>query len=190
MISFTDHWQENVYSFGQKLVASKGIIESCDVNEILKLRLPGCLWAKETDAETDRTGVDWIATLSCGRSVGVDVKMREKDCIAFGNDDLALETWSVVGSSIGWTRDKEKACEWVLWVWKDTGRFFLVPFLPLCAVFCMNWQQWKMDYRTRKQKSERGSQRWESECVFVPRDVVVEAITEWYAGNLGGQDGR
>jgi hypothetical protein len=181
---FDDYWQDNVYSFNQKLVASKGIVESCDVHEILLLRLPGCVDANQTDSDVDRTGVDWLATLSSGRTVGVDVKIREKDCMKFGNDDVALETWSVVGLQVGWTRDESKVCEWVLWVWKDTGRFFLVPFLPLCSVFSKNWHEWRDTYKPRTQKTTRKHRSWQSECVFVPRKVVVDAISNWYGGDL------
>lgn len=181
---FDDYWQDNVYSFGEKLVASKGILESCDVREILMSRLPGCIDASPSDEELDRTGVDWTAALCCGRDVGVDVKIREKDCISFGNDDVALETWSVIGSQVGWTRDKSKACEWVLWVWKDTGRFFLVPFLPLCSVFSQRWTEWRETYKPRTQTTTRGHRSWKSECVFVPRNVVVNAISAWYGSSL------
>lgn len=181
---FDDYWPENVYSFDKKLIASKGVIESCDVGEILRLRLPGCVKAVPTSSEVDRTGVDWLATLSSGRVVGVDVKIREKDCMRFGSDDVALETWSVVGSHVGWTRDEAKVCEWVLWVWKDTGRFFLVPFLPLCSVFGQHWESWGSTYKRRTQRTTRDYRSWESECVFVPRTVIVDAISDWYGGTL------
>lgn len=181
---FDDYWQDNHYSFNNELVASKGILESCDVREILTLRLPGCVDADPADEELDRTGVDWMAKLCSGKNVGVDVKTRKKDCKNFGNDDVALETWSVVGSKVGWSRDKSKACDWVLWVWKDTGRFFLVPFLPLCYVFCKNWVECREIYEPRTQTTTRGGNSWKSECVFVPRNVVVDAISDWYHGDL------
>lgn len=183
---FDDSWFENSYSFEKKLIASKGVIESCDVGEILRLRLPGCVKAVPTGSEVDRTGVDWLATLSSGRVVGVDVKIREKDYLRFGHDDVALETWSVLDSRVGWTRDQSKACDWVLWVWKDTGRFFLVPFLPLCSVFVQQWEEWRENYRTATQRTPETPKfkSYQSECVFVPRTVIVDAISDWYGGTL------
>ena len=83
--------QDNVYGFDRQLIASKGILESCDVRQILFDRLPGCVDADPTDSETDRTGVDWIATLKSGACANVDVKFRDKDCQKFGSDDLALD---------------------------------------------------------------------------------------------------
>lgn len=183
---FEDSWFEKSYSFEKKLIASKGLIESCDVLEILRLRLPGCVDAVSTSTEIDRTGVDWLATLLSGRVVGVDVKTRDKDYLRFGHDDVALETWSVIGSRVGWTRDESKVCEWVLWVWKDTGRFFLVPFLPLCCVFAQRWEDWSEIYKKAIQRTPSTSKfkSYQSECVFVPRSVIVDAIADWYGGTL------
>jgi hypothetical protein len=183
-MNFDQLWQNNVYGFNDKLIASQGIVESCDVGEILRCRLPGCVEVKQAPKDIDRTGVDWLAKMSCGRVVGVDVKIREKDCTRFGNDDVALETWSVVGSHVGWTRDDGKACEWVLWVWKDTGRFFLLPFQALCSVFSDRWEHWVDAYKTRTQRTVREGRSWESECVFVPRMVVLDAIVEWFGGSV------
>jgi hypothetical protein len=178
---FDSFWAENEYGFDQQLIASKGVLQSCDVAEILRTVLPGCLSAHEADKESDKSGVDWIACMASGRKVGVDVKHRTKDCMAYGNDDLALETWSVVDKKVGWTRDERKTCEWVLWVWADTGRFCLMPFLPLCAVFREKWQDWRIIYQPETQKTlaTKSRQGWKSECVFVPRNVVIEEVTQW-----------
>jgi hypothetical protein len=183
---FDKYWSDNVYGFDEQLIASAGVIPSCDVAEILRQRMPGCVEVKKSCKETDRSGVDWWAVLENGKRVGVDLKNRDKDCMAFGNDDLALETWSVIGERPGWTRDESKICDWVLWVWGDTGRFFLLPFQPLCSVFGDSWQKWRADYKTRQQRTpgRNGKPGWSSECVFVPRKVVLEAVTEWFCGRV------
>lgn len=177
---------ENSYGFDQQLIASNGVIQSCDVSEILRARIPGCLKAKKTDKELDRRGVDWLADLSNGRSVGVDVKARTKDYAARGEDDLALETFSVIDTKPGWTRDEAKLCEWVLWLWSDTGRFCLMPFPPLCGVFQANWQEWRRIYRCSVQRTPESRTRsaWRSECVFVPRQVVIDAVVDWCNGTI------
>lgn len=183
-MKFNRFERDSVFGFNHQLIASKGIVESCDVRQILMERLPGCVDAYSTDTDVDRTGVDWIAKLSSGRECNVDVKMRERDCQAFGNDDVALETWSVVNKAVGWTRDESKACEWVLWVWKDTGRFLLVPFLPLCGVFSHKWQEWRIIYGARQQITKCDGRRWQSECVFVPRVVVLDSLVQWFGGSV------
>jgi len=176
---------ENSYGFDQQLIASNGVIASCDVATILSARLPGCIRVQKMDPETDRSGVDWWAELSNGRKVGVDFKGRAKDCRAYGNDDLALETWSVIGSKVGWTRDASKVCEWILWVWSDTGRFCLMPFPPLCGVFQKNWVRWLQEFpdSTQTTPATKGRSGWKSECVFVPRKLVIESVTAWCNGN-------
>lgn len=178
------YWADNISDFNGDLSASKGILEACDVGEILRSRIPGCLKVKQADSAIDKTGVDWTAELQCGRIVGIDVKHRTQDYRARGKDDLALETWSVVGKRVGWTRDFNKACEWILWVWGDTGRFCMIPFSPLCAVFDLNWQRWLDEFGEQRQTSKRGSMRWQSECVYVPRLTVIQSVTDWCNGGL------
>lgn len=183
---FDKYWGDNVYGFDQQLIASKGVLETCDVGEILRTRIPGCVKAVETDKATDRKGVDWWALLKNGQKIGVDVKHRQKDCQRFGNDDVALETWSVLNQQVGWTRDHRKLCGWVLWVWGDTGRFLLLPFPAVCAVFSENWQRWGESYQ-RSTQTTRETKRgpgWQSECVFVPRAVLVESVVDWFSGSI------
>lgn len=176
----------NAYSFDQQLIASKGVLETCDVSQILQTHIPGCMRSEQADPEADRSGVDWWAILANGERIGVDVKHRPRDCMRFGNDDVALETWSVVGKQIGWTRDSKKKCAWVMWIWADTGRFLLLPFPAVCAVFSDNWKNWVDNYKTCKQTTRPTKSRsgWESECVFVPRTVLLNAVTEWFNGAI------
>lgn len=177
---------ENSFGFDRQLIASNGVIQSCDVSEILRERIPGCVSARKTDKDLDRRGIDWIAELANGRSVGVDVKARTKDYATRGEDDLALETFSVINTKPGWTRDESKLCEYVLWLWSDTGRFCLMPFPPLCGVFKANWQEWRTIYRRSVQRTPESLTRpaWRSECVFVPRLVVIESVVDWCNGTI------
>ena len=177
---------ENSYGFDEQLIASNGIIQSCEVSGILRARLPGCVSVRKTSPDLDRRGVDWIAGLANGRTVGVDVKSRTIDYAARGNDDLALETFSVIDTKPGWTRDHTKLCEWVLWLWSDTGRFCLMPFPPLCGVFQANWQEWRKIYRPHIQRTPESATRpeWRSECVFVPRQVVIDSVVDWCNGTI------
>lgn len=192
---FDEFWNDNVYGFDDRLIVSNGLITSCDVSEILTSRLPGCVEVEKTDKKTDKSGVDWWAHMANGCKVGVDLKRRTKDCRQFGNDDVALESWSVIGRKVGWSRDESKACEWILWVWDDTGRFLLMPFASICGVFANHWLEWRKAYQTREQITPGTQKRdgWKSECVFVPRNVLQAAVVDWFNGSLAdkeGQDGR
>lgn len=115
--------------------------------------------------------------------MSVDCKVREKDFAKLkGWDDIALETWSVVEKEkIGWTRDTVKQTDFVLWLWKDSGRWLLIPFQMLCKVFIENWRQWTKQFRTERQYTPTHG-GYHSECVFVPRRIVWERIYRLYSG--------
>lgn len=169
---------------------SEGTLASASVEDVLLGNIPGAVKVVRANVDDDKSGVDWwVEVLSFGerKRVGVDAKVRNDDWASRGCDDLALETWSVVNESPGWTRDPRKRTDYVLWLWKDTGRWCLVPFAMLCAVFCDRWVDWRRRYQTNRQRTRPGpkfQRGWESECVFVPRKVVWRAIYERFGGDL------
>jgi hypothetical protein len=88
----------------------------------------------------------------------------------------------------GWTRDQSKRTDYVLWWWKDTGRFCLVDFHALCAVFSQHWLVWSWLYQIEITHSTLNGRTWESEVVFVPRVVVQDEITKWQNGHVVGAE--
>lgn len=170
------------YDMQERLFFSNGHAPTTDaVMNIIKNRIPGCLLVEKAPAQNDRCGADYIVRRVANLNLTVDLKLRDKDWSVNGEDDLALETWSVIDPpKIGWTRDFRKQTDFVLWHWRDTGRFFLLPFPPLCAVFQKHWQLWRLQYKCR----EQSSRTWRSECVFVPRLKVIEEINRWSNGKL------
>lgn len=141
-----------------------------------------------TIAETsdDKNGTDfWMHRDFDLPALSIDVKVREPDYSVHLNplkraDDVALETWSVCYSRIGWTRDPSKRTDFILWYWPDTTRFYLVSFPSLCCVFQRYWEQWRDEFRTATQTSPG----WKSQCVFVPRAVLQEKLDHWAAGSI------
>lgn len=175
------------YGFDERMAMSQGVATNADVRTILLAEIPGAVNVSQAASVNDRQGVDWWVEMSTARHLAVDAKVREQDWAAThpGDDDLALETWSVVEQQvIGWTRDPSKRCDYVLWLWSDTGRFCLVPFPMLCRVFIENWQQWARRFKTARQHTPRGSGGYHSECVFVPRRELWSAIYRRFAGNI------
>lgn len=173
------------YSFTDKLRNSDGVSESRSVRDILLGNIPGALDAHRSHEKNDRNGTDWWVEHESGRHLSVDTKVRDEDWSQKNPpaDDLALETWSVVESQkIGWTRDSSKRCDFILWLWKDTGRWCMVPFPMLCKVFDLNWQRWAEEFKTRQQKTVGWGQPYHSECVFVPRRTVWAEIYRHFAG--------
>ncbi len=173
------------YDFDQELKASEGVAVGSTVAEILLAQLPSALNAHKAHDHNDRQGTDWWVEMRAGHFVSVDCKIRKQDWLAKGKDDLALETWSVVEKrKVGWTRDVNKRTDYVLWLWKDTGRFVLIPFQMLLRVFESHWQVWRKKYQCNVQKTVRGGGReYHSECVFVPRKDLWAAIYLEYGGS-------
>lgn len=169
------------YGFEDRLVMSEGVAKSHDVEMILLENIPGALNVKRASKQDDRNGTDYWVELISGKRLSVDLKARSQDYSRKNppKDDLALETWSVIGQKIGWTRDFDKQTDYVLWLWQDTGRWCLIPFAMLCKVFSEKWQEWIKVFRTDDQDTEG---RWKSQCVFVPRRLVWQEIYKHYAG--------
>ena len=174
------------YSFGDQLVMSQGVSTSKDVATILLQEIPGALSVQLAHQVNDRHGTDYWVEHARGNHLSVDIKVRREDWAAKPEpdraDDLALEIWSVVEKKkIGWTRDPHKRADYVLWLWRDTGRWCLVPFHMLCAVFQEKWQEWSACYQTWQQYTPQYG-GYHSSCVFVPRLVVWRAIYHRYSG--------
>lgn len=173
------------FDFAERLSMSAGNSASRNLEVILVSEIPGAVSATPAAQVNDRQGVDWWVEMSTARHLAVDCKVRATDWAAThpDEDDLALETFSVVEKGIaGWTRDANKRCDYILWLWTDTGRFCLLPFPMLCKVFSANWEQWRAKYKTRRQFTT--GRNYHSECVFVPRKVVWAEIYRRFGGQL------
>lgn len=148
------------------------------VRAFLFQKIPGAANVHRSCAENDKNGTDYWVECVNGSFVSVDGKFREKD---FGKKDLALETFSNVERKLpGWARDTTKRTDFVLFHWVDSGRFHLIPFVPLCRAFSARWEQWRSEFETAKQWTTDGHYggKFTSECVFVPITVVWRAIFE------------
>lgn len=174
------------YGFEERLTMSNGYATSVDVETVLLQSIPGAVAVTKAAPVNDRQGVDFWVELSTAKHLAVDVKVRSEDWAAKhpNKDDLALESWSVVENKvIGWTRDSKKKCDYILWLWTDTGRFCLIPFPMLCCVFTNNWQDWRCRYKTCQQKTPKISGGYHSECIFVPRKDLWREIYKLYGGD-------
>ena len=169
------------FSFTAELKFSSESTVNHSVTAVLLAEVPGAVIVTRATAEEDRRGTDYWVSLATGKRVSVDTKVRRRD---FGLDDLALETWSVVEERrIGWTRDASKDTDYVLWLWEDSGKWRLVPFAMLCAVFIAHWSVWRKTYRRGVQRTTRaGRPAYHSEVVFVPRVVIWRAIYQQFSG--------
>ena len=173
------------YDFKEQLAMSEGVSANKNVQDILLANIPGAVSVIRAHQSNDRSGVDYWVEMGYGGFAAVDIKVRDKDYAkAEGKDDLALESFSVVEKKIvGWTRNPQKRTDYILWFWKDTGRWCLLPFRMLCKVFSDNWESWKERFYSPQQYTPRASGNgYHSECIFVPRKIVWEEIYKHYSG--------
>lgn len=166
------------FDFHQNLVISTGTSANLVIGEILLSTIPGSTRIIQANQQNDRNGIDWWVEMP-GYWLGVDCKVRDIDPIKlYDKDDLALETWSVIEKKvIGWTLDDTKKTDYVFWIWKDTGRWCLAPFMLLRKAFQVHRNDWVVRFRVAKQRTKgNGRSEYHSECVFVPRKAVWRAM--------------
>lgn len=173
-----------VYDFHERLHMSQGVARNKGIADILLVAIPQAIAVQESSLAEDRAGIDWWVTLRNGQRLGIDVKVRSEDYAARGEDDLALETLSVVQPrKIGWTLDTAKRSDRILWWWQDTGRWCLLPFPELREVFSVHEHLWADEYRRRITRSKINNETYHSEYIFVPRKVVWRAIYNQFGGD-------
>jgi hypothetical protein len=178
------------YAFDERMQMSQGISATRDIKTILMANIPGTRRVETANQDDDRHGTDYWVYHERGEPYSVDIKVRDEDW-AFkpgrnAADDLALETWSVIEKQvIGWTRNQSKMTDYVLWFWRDSGRWCLVPFAMLCAVMQENWESWRRQFKTCRQHTPREfNNGYHSECVFVPRREVWATIYKRFGGSV------
>lgn len=175
------------HDFQKKLQLSLGEHQEFDL-ELLKNSIAGCVSVEKTDATTDKTGIDYVATLRRGSQVYIDAKTRAKGARWFwkrGEPEFALEIWSAMPTGtnpgkVGWTLDESSPVDLILYTFdpSDCKQFYLLPFQLLRMAFVKHFSDWKQEYLVKTQKSNG----WTSQAVFVPASVVLDAIREQMIG--------
>ena len=176
------------HNFKDKLSFSRGEREARD-KKIIKKMIDGCVSVEKTDPDTDRLGVDYIATLRRGAKIYVDAKTREKGASKYwkyGEPEIALEKWSVVPSGgkpgkVGWTLSEASPVHKILYTFdpSDTIQCFFLDFQNLRMAFSKYCKEWEKKYPLTTQ--DNGG--WKSQAMFVPVSVVEKAMHEFTHGD-------
>lgn len=134
----------------------------------------------------DKRGVDYVATLSGGATVNVDLKRRHAGASKYWHSaepELALETWSIVPENgerglVGWTLDESKLTDVTIHLFdpKDWPDPVILPFQHLRMAFHRRRKEWEQRYGLRYQESQGQHGKWRGQCVFVPLSEVMAAI--------------
>lgn len=173
-----------VADFNTDFQFSLGEREQFDIS-LLQKAINKCVRVEKTTEELDRKGIDYIATLDGGSEIYIDAKTRRSVWCIDGSPVLALEMWSVkpqngYSGKIGWTLNTETNVDMILYTFpKDKWKYFyLIPFQFLRMAFQENGRYWLDKYGSRIQENGR----WQSECMFVPAHVVLEAVSKQMIG--------
>ncbi len=171
------------YDFADMLKYSNGVQQATDM-ETIRALLPGCLSVEKTDTDTDKTGIDYVATLRRNAEVLIDAKTRQPGASKWwknGAPDIALEIWSVIPENgltgkTGWTLSEAAQVDYILYTFDpcDCKQVFLYPFQLLRLTFRANINEWSKQYKTGFQSSDG----WRSQCLFVPEHVVWRAMRQ------------
>lgn len=84
---------------------------------------PELLSVTQAHKDNDRQGIDYWLEFPLGKMEALDVKVRKDDWTLRGDNRTAcLELVSNTGSGkVGWTLDKEKRTDWVLFYYIETN---------------------------------------------------------------------
>jgi len=178
---------EVIHGFRERLAFSLTARQQASDLDTLRGAIPGCVRVRKTDAEIDKTGVDYVATLSGGAEIYIDAKARDRGASKYwrGEPELAMEIWSVMpddeqDGKPGWTLSETAPVDYILYTFDrtDTDRYYLIPFQMLRMAFLHRFYAWVGKYGIKNQPNAR----WMSQAVFVPAGVVIEAVAEEMVG--------
>lgn len=173
------------YDFFERLAMSTEALQLETDMSTLKAYFPDVVDVRKTDIAEDKSGIDYIVTVESGVEIGMDVKTREKGCSRYWKNgpELALETWSQkwpryknLKNKVGWTVDGRKRCQYIMFKFdpSDCDIVYIFPFWQLSKAFRRNVQTWYKQYPHAYQ--EQTQAEYKSECVFVPANVVMDAV--------------
>jgi hypothetical protein len=146
------------------------------VQAALKKHFPEALTIAKAHLENDKLGCDYWLECVGGKFIAVDIKARRRDYSLEGKPEILLETWSnIENNKPGWSRDRYKITDYVMWVWLDTKRTCLVDYRMLRSLLMRHWQDWEERYPTSTQITQTAHGCYSSRCVHISsRDLHRE----------------
>lgn len=166
------------HNFAESLAASHIQADASWWREVYEEAFPGlsAMVCVRADGWAQRGGIDRVLTLSSGRTVTVDEKVREKAW-----PDILWEFWSDVDRKVtGWAA-KDLACDYIAYAFVPTQVCYLLPALQVRKA----WQLFGAEWVRKAKTGERGFRivdadnvRYTTRSVAVPIDVSLSAIRD------------
>lgn len=130
--------------------------------------LESCVCVR-SDGWAQRGGVDRVLTLSSGKTLTVDEKVRSTEY-----DDILLEYWSDEARKVrGWVA-KDLACDFIAYAFSQSARCYLLPFQSLRRAWRQNGRAWVATYR----RVEAHNNGYVTVSVPVPTVELLNAVRD------------
>lgn len=167
-------------SFSARMRLASDVDEEC--RRILLIRVPNGQIRQGTLAE-DMTGIDYQITTPSGKTINVDMKIRDHD---FGHDICIEYISSIEDFRIGWTVDQSKVTDYVIWYWRDSRRWLAYDFRQLRQVTRSNafaWLSAKNFKQIENHTTLATKPDYHSRAVCVP-EAVIDTMLEATFGSV------
>ena len=167
-----------VHDFHEKLAKSHEYENAPWWREVYAKAFPGfmAMVSVRKDGWAQRGGIDRIVTLTSGKTITIDEKVREKSY-----PDILLERWSDKHKKIpGWVQ-KDLACDFIAYAVAPTQTCWLLPFPTLRAVWIANGRNWIVQAESGADGFrivDAQNKGYVTESVAVPVDILLGALTQ------------
>ncbi len=154
-------------------------LESCrslPMQRLLKELFPEMVRFFWADSRLDKMGSDLVVVLP-DRQIHIDVKIRSDDPREWGEDDIAVELYSVVEKKKRGYQNE--VCDYLLWGFEKTQRAVLVPFKPFQtyhAKYFAFWEKWRAELPQTTVLKDGTT--YHSTFCFVPFDLIKPIAKE------------
>ena len=136
-------------------------------------------YTREYNRELQKSGIDRVIKLSNGKLINVDEKVRYKEY-----NDIALEHWSSFEDKVlGWCL-KPLDCDYILYVFWQSCRYYLIPFPELRRLFEENFDIWRKQYTVLKTRNRGTNSDYTTISICVPIDLLMAALPDMQHGCL------
>jgi hypothetical protein len=173
------------HDFGQSLAKSKAQEDAPWWPRVYRAAFPDlvAMPSVREDGWAQRGGIDRVLTLSSGKTITVDEKVRYKD---YG--DVLLEFWSVwrgqypdgKGEKRGWVA-QDLSCDFIAYAIVPTQRCVLMPFQTLRRAWRKNYREW-VDLGRREARgyyiSVAPNRDYQTISACVPEEDLLSALRD------------
>jgi len=167
-----------VHNFNDDLALSKSYEDAPWWTAVYDIAFPGHLSAVSVrnDGWAQRGGIDRVVTLSSGKAISIDEKVRHR---SYG--DILLEQWSDHElKKPGWMQ-KDLACDFIAYAFVPDERCYLLPFLTLRAAwlrFGAGWISSARDGKNGFRFVDAKNPGYVTRSIAVPIPDLLSAISQ------------